>query len=457
MFRRIRFWRFRSVLAVACCALGALAGLRPAEAADAPRALPSIVTSARPALGESDLFGFAHPLQDASDSAQKVIGSDSAQGDFFGWAVGIDGGTAVVGAYGATIDGQEEQGAAYVFTESGGLWTQQAKLVADDGRTFDIFGSAVAISGSVIAIGAYQSDRSHGAVYVFTGAGAHWTQKAKLTADNGANNDCLGWSVATSQGTVIAGSPFAVVDGLQVGAAYVFTPQGDTWLQTQELSASDRAKGDMFGNAISIDGTTAVIANDSASIGGNAGQGAAYVFDGSGGTWSQQAKLVADDGVAFDNFGRSVAVAGPTILVGAPYAAIGDNAFEGAVYAYKGPPQWQQFQKLTASDGVADGYFGWSLGMSGSKAMVGATSYNDTDQGEAYVFSLSDGAWTQTESLTSGDDTLDFFGVTVAISGDNVFVGEPFAHIGDNYDQGAAYAYGPSGDAIFVDGFDGAP
>jgi hypothetical protein len=165
--------------------------------------------------------------------------------------------------------------------------------------------------------------------------------------------------------------------------------------------------------------------------------------------------LIADDGAAFDNFGRSVAISGSTVFVGTPYAVIDNNAFEGAVYAFDGAVSWQQSQKLTAGDGAADGYFGWSVSVSATSAIVGAGSYDDPNQGSAYLFAESGDVWTQTQEVASGDGTgVDFFGWSVAISGSNAIVGEPFAQVAGNEAQGAAYIYAPTADEIFSDGFD---
>jgi len=355
------------------------------------------------------------------------------------------------------VNGQEQQGAVYVFTESNGVWTQTATLTANDGLRFDIFGSEVALSGNVAAIGAYQSNHSVGAVYVFTGSGSAWTQKAKLTADDGVRGDCLGWSVAVSSAGVLAGAPFAIVDGSEVGAVYVFEESGGNWSQTQKLTADNGASGDFFGDAIAMDGEVAVIGADGATIGGNQVQGAAYVFDTSGATWVQKTELTSDDGAAFDNFGRFVAISGTTVFVGAPYAVIDGNAFEGAAYVFEGAGgTWGQTQKLIASDGAANGYFGWSVAVSGTSALIGANSYsNNTNPGLVYKFDKSSGIWAQTQELASGDGTgVDFFGWSVALDGTNAVVGEPFAEVHGVFDQGAAYFYAPASDAIFANGFD---
>src|SRR4029079_15263502 len=149
----------------------------------------------------------------------------------------------------------------------------------------------------------------------------------------------------------------------------------------------DINQGDFFGSTIAADGTTAIVAAEEALVGANQGQGAADVYAGTGGTWTRRAKLTAADGAAFDDFGRSVAVSGSTVFVGAPYAVIDGNGFQGAAYVFSGGgSNWHQDQKLVASDGAADGYFGWSVSVSGDNALVGAGSYNMTRAGEAYSF-----------------------------------------------------------------------
>ena len=440
-----------------CIALGILA----AQAVTA-RELPSLVHA------QAGRVGAAVPgVESAYDAlrlipssipdglggpGQKVVIDNGAQEDFFGWSVAIDGSTAVLGAYGVTVNGHTQQGAAYVFTEADGIWTLAATLTADDGAPFDIFGSEVSLSGTVAAIGAYQADHSRGAVYVFTGSGGQWTQKARLAADDGASQDCLGWSVAVSDSTVIAGAPFAIVDNRQTGAVYVFAPVGGAWGQRQKLTASDAQLGDFFGDAVAIDGATAVIGADSATVDGHVVQGAAYVFDGTSGSWTEQAKLTSDDGAAYDNFGRSVAVSGATALIGAPYA----SSYEGAAYVFDGNgTDWHPGQKLLASDGAPDGYFGWSVALSGDLALVGAGSYSDQNPGHAYVFARSGGVWSETDEKSSGDGAgADYFGWSVAVSGTNALVGEPIATVGANYAQGAAFFYGGSDDVIFANGFD---
>jgi putative cell wall-binding protein len=120
--------------------------------------------------------------------------------------VAIEGETALIGAFGD----EDSRGAAYVFTGSGGSWTQRTKLTAADGAQDDRFGFSVALSGGAAVVGADMHDLSssfeQGAAYVFTGSGGSWTQRRKLIAADGAQDDLFGFSVALSGGTAVVGS-----------------------------------------------------------------------------------------------------------------------------------------------------------------------------------------------------------------------------------------------------------
>ena len=149
------------------------------------------------------------------------------------------------------------------------------------------------------------------------------------------------------------------------------------------------------------------------------------------GNLTETAKLTASDGAAGDYFGHSVAISGNTVVVGADYATVGGNSQQGAAYVFVEPTSgWvstTQTAKLTASDGAADNYFGWSVAVSGNTVVVGelgATGY----QGAAYVFvEPASGGWanaTETAKLTGPDGTtINGFGRSVAISGNTVVVG----------------------------------
>ena len=191
-----------------CCLSGPLA---TAGAAPAPAVAPSF--SAEALLARLAL-------------QQAVLTPGVGQSEQFGFAVALSGDTALVGAEHEATAGTESGGAAYVFTRSGGSWTQQAELVASDGAAdYDYFGYSVAVFGDTALVGA-PSDAiagEAGAAYVFTRTGTTWTARQKLTAVDGVAGDKFGVAVALSgEETALVGARLHVVAGKATGAAYVF-------------------------------------------------------------------------------------------------------------------------------------------------------------------------------------------------------------------------------------------
>ncbi|PYL65608.1 MAG: hypothetical protein DMF20_08385, partial [Verrucomicrobia bacterium] len=172
---------------------------------------------------------------------EKVSSDDGATDDQFGWSVVFAGTTALVGAPNATIGGNGGQGAVYVFTNNNGTWVQTQKLTADDGAAGDTFGISIALSGSTAIIGAPNTNTFQGSAYVFTLSGGTWSQTQKLTADDGTQFNQFGWSVALEGNTALVGSISATVgQNSSQGAVYVFSQSGGTWSQTQKFSSKRR-------------------------------------------------------------------------------------------------------------------------------------------------------------------------------------------------------------------------
>jgi hypothetical protein len=251
---------------------------------------------------------------------QKVTASDGTANSYFGSAAALNGSTALIGA-----DGDNSfQGAAYLFAKSNGSWSEGQKLTASDGGLFDNFGASVALDGSTLVVGANGTtvggNAAQGAVYVFTESNGTWTQTQKLTASDGAAYDNFGLSVALKGSTILVGSPRAAIGGnAGQGALYVFTESNGTWSQTQKLTASDGAANANFGNAVALDGSTALIGTDGSTVGGNTYQGKAYLFTESGGNWSQSDTFIASDGAVDDYFGAPLAWDGATALISTPH------------------------------------------------------------------------------------------------------------------------------------------
>ena len=458
--------------------------------------------------GSSTGYAYAFTFAAGAWTQQaKITATDAAQGDYFGWSVALEGDTALIGAPGDDVSSAFEQGSAYVFVRAGVLWTQQAKLSAADGAGNDQFAWKLALSGDTVLVGAHFDSVGtavkQGSAYAFTRSGGVWSQQAKLVAADGLRDDEFGYGLALSSDTAIIGAPFDDVGGnadqgsayaftrsgaawsqqtqfntgagasdqqfalaiavsgntalagarfekvgnnLRQGAVYVYTRSANVWAQSARLVASDGDVGDNFGNDVAISGDTALIGASGDTIGSTTLQGSAYIFARNGGIWNQQSKLVAADGNSGMEFGRVVAVDADTALIGAPSARIGANFTQGAAYIYtRGAGTWSQQTKLIASDGEVGDYYGLAVALSGDNALV-ASSYDDvaanSDQGSVYAYSRSGTTWSGQTKLNAADRAAgDYFGVAIALSGDTALIGSFFDDVGTNANQGSAYVY----------------
>jgi outer membrane protein assembly factor BamB len=358
------------------------------------------------------------------DELFKLTGSGSASaplGDYFGNAVAINENLIIVGA--APAGGTASSpfippGVAYVYDRSTGQ--EVRKLTGSDVLPFDGFGSAVAVSGNVAIIGAHTKNdvgNSSGAAYVFdvTTGQELW----KLTASDTAEGDLFGDAVATNGTTAIIGAVGVGIDGDNYrydGAAYLFDVA--TGQETHKLTPSDAAVNDKFGNTVAINHNVAVVgAYRSHGFPPDYRKGTAYAFDITSG--QELFKLTASDGVAGDCFGYSVAVDGNIVIVGAPQIATDGT---GAAYLFD-VRTGQELRKLTAHDSATTDRFGVSVAISGNTAIVGTRTVDNL--GSAYLFDVTTGQ--QLAKILPSAPTVDdrFFGHSVAINGDRAIVGMP--------------------------------
>jgi hypothetical protein len=380
----------------------------------------------------------------ASAQAFKFTAANGASRDLFGSAVAISGDTALIGAYGSEANDNADQGVVYIFVRAGMTWSLQQQLSAPDATANDNFGWSVALSGDTALIGAINNGTTNtrqGAAYVFTRTGTVWTLQQKLTATDGAANDNFGWSVALLSNTALIGAHCTVGANRRQGAAYVFTRTGTTWAQQQKLTASDGTAQAAFGSAVALAGNTALIGAPDDDHSNQTLRGSAYVFTRTGTTWTQQQKLSANDGAPLNNFGFAVALSNETALIGAPNS----NQNRGASYVFtRTSTVWTQEQKLVAGDGAASDGFGTSVTLSelnGNRALIGAPGNNST-RGAAYVFTRGGTAWTQLQKHTASDGAInDGFGHTLAESNNTVLIGGPGCTLNNQTEQGAAYTF----------------
>jgi len=387
--------------------------------------------------GPSDALAVTTP---SWDPVKVVADPGPAPSDEFGISTAVWGDVAVVGAW---YD-NAAAGAAYVFKFDGAGWVQQAKLTASDAWMLDLFGTSVDIYEDTIVIGADGDDdkgTASGSAYVFRFEDPNWVEEAKLTAFDGTGGEHFGASVAVWGNSIIVGAPDDNDYGTGSGSAYAFWHNAGSWLEEGKMVASDSSAGDFFGQSVDIRDITTTIIGSPGSDGNDIDSGSAYIFGYEGPYWAEQMKLWASDGQLDDEFGRAVSIDANYIIVGAS-----GNAGDGAAYIFNyDDPNWAEQAKLTTSNPASTGSeFGRAVSISNNYAAVGAPyDYaNGTDAGSVYVFNRQGSTWpNRTRLLIDESDTEgDYFGCSVAVGGSYIIGGAGGDDENGN-NAGAAYIF----------------
>ncbi len=362
-----------------------------------------------------------------SFSRQELSPSDG-QGELFGSSVALSGTTALVGAWLTNY----QTGAAYVFTESAGVWSQQAKLTASDAEPDSNFGYSVALSGTSALIGADGVNGAMGVAYVFTESAGVWSQQAELSAPWGSDPSpysYFGASVALSGTTAVIGAYGAY----GCGAAYLFTESDGVWSQRSYEADPSGTAGDDFGISVALSGTMVLVG----APGADEGVGAAYSFSVANGGWTEQAEVPPGPGA--HSFGLSVALSGTAALIGADAS----NNGSGAAYIYtESAYVWTEQAELTAADATPGSLFGSSVALSATEALIGAYGRSNYT-GAVYLFVASHGVWPKrSEERDPAGTDGDEFGISVALSGTTGLVGATgYGPEGPNGPDGVAFIY----------------
>ncbi len=350
-------------------------------------------------------------------------------GAHLGWAVDVGGTWLVGGAPGVSTV------ALYNNPKAENPPQTPQQTIRSPGQTGDRFGYSVSISNDWLAVGAPSGDgriRESGVVYLFqlqrSADGTFlWEQKAKLEAIDAARGAQLGFAVALSGGTLVVGAPYDSDHGTRAGSVYVFELSGGNWTQNAELHANNDGRPfDLFGSSVAIDGSTLVVG---ASFADHLGEflnfGAAYVFEKSLGSWSQTKKLVAAEAFRRGNiqFGASVAIRGSLIAAGAPGDDVsGQNAGSAYVFERSGS-DWSRIP-LTIEDSGPRKQLGTSVDIGNGRIAVGAPFDGEggRDAGAAYLFKRQDSGWTQELKLLHRKASS-AFGQSIVIHENEVFPG----------------------------------
>ena len=365
----------------------------------------------------------------------KVEAVDGASGFQFGTSVDIQGNEVIVGAPGA----DNQLGAVYVYLRSGNEWTSQHRISPSDGQDGESFGRALAYAGFDLIIGAPENSNVNGAnagiVYLYSRAVDNWNFESTVLASNRLIQPLFGTAVAISDSFAVVGAQGKEGDS---GAAYVFERVGDGWTQVSELAASDGAPGDLFGKAVAVSGNVIVVGAPGDDNERGVDAGAAYIFLRGSMGWSEQVRLVSSDGTADDQYGSAVTIDGSTISIGAPLADTPLGSEAGKVYIYEeNGPSWAEQVIISLADGTQGDNFGTSLALENTTLVIGATE-TTANTGRVYVFEEVGFAWVREAVLTSSDvENGDRFGSDVDIDDNYIIAGAPL----HNSEQGAAYVF----------------
>jgi hypothetical protein len=392
------------------------------------------------ALGASGLF---LPWQET----QRVTSRDGALGDAFGVSVALDGNRALIGADQATWG----PGSAYVFLRSGALWVEEQKLVSSDGGFDDRFGGSVGLDGDTAVVGAklaeVDGNDHQGAVYVFERVDGAWIEQQKLIAADGAKQDIFGTAVAIEGDTVMVSAPSDDIGAnLGQGSVYVFVRQGEVWVEQQKLVISDGQPNHLLGlSNIALQGDRAVVGAESATVDGINNKGAAYVLARVGGVWVEEARLTAEAATQGIKVGSSVALEGARVVAGARGDTDTAEA-QGTAYIFdKVGDTWVETQRIVASDAQEFSVFGWSAALYGGRILVGGLSGNPA-QGAVYSFHREGAEWVEEQRITVGEP-LNLFGYALVMDEDLALIGALAST-----QTGAAYFFRRT--SLFADGFE---
>lgn len=437
-----------AILAAMAVATGC--GGQPADVGESDIGATIDESNAKPSLNKKSPFGNAPSLKPQNGGGpvgvlpqNKLLPSDGQAHDEFGVSVGISGNTVVVGSiYDDDLGG--DAGSAYVFVEDNGVWTQQAKLMAKDARANDYFGISVAIAGDRILVGAAEAgnNNSHtGAVYVYERVNKVWSLVQKLTPVGGTTNDYFGYAVALEGNVAVIGAPQADQVGFDSGAAFIYRHDGTQFVEEDRIWASTGGAFGFFGGSVAISGSTVLVGQWDDGSAQN--KGSVFAYRENAGTWLEEDELIASDASANDTFGFSLAIYNSKAFIGAPFRD-GACVNSGAVYVFgRYNDTWCQEQIIEPEDKNASQAFGSAVGLWGDMAAIG--SYWDQDNGDysgsVYAYRYVEKVWSPLFKYLPNDGVVgQLFGISVAMDNDRVVAGAN----GDDdngIDSGAAYQF----------------
>lgn len=383
------------------------------------------------APGEPAVYVFDRVGASWEREAKLTVGSENSNRGF-GTDVALDNEeTVLVGAPASGGNDGAESGRCYVFSRSDREWNLQMTLAPDDGDGLPRFGGSVSLDRNTALVGVDGGRTRSGRAYVFTRGASGWGRSGQLAHTNESPGNHFGHDVALDGDTALVSAPGVDVGSMEdAGTVYVYTRAGDSWTLQTELVSHDLGAGDDFGTSVAIDGTTVLVGAVSVDTEDVDDAGAAYVFTGSGPSWSEQSKLLAEDPASGARFGVSVALDGRTALVGAPESSLEQETDVGAAYAFtRSGDEWHQ-QKIPAVDPFPfPTAFGFAVDLHDEAALVGAPLHSPSASGRPVGAAWLFGRGFSRDEISNAKYGLDFAGLSTETAGalEELYNRQPFA------------------------------
>ena len=313
--------------------------------------------------------------------------------------------------------------------------------------TSDNYGNSVVSDGTVLVVGVPDADpggaTNAGMVYVYRHDGQNWIEEAALSASDGGTHDNFGERVALHSDRIVVGAPFHDGLGSDAGAAYIFQYSSGSWSEEKKLEASDGAASDRFGTSVAIEGTTVVVSSPYDDE-GFTDRGAVYVYDYAGkfAGWQETTKLTQAAGESWAYFGTHVELDGGLMAVGASHTY---NDDKGEIHLFENSGGWSETGTISPPNLPAWVHFGAFFDLKGDLLVAGLPEDDTqtTNAGSVLVLRNVGGNWTEETTLYAPTPTAsDWFGNGVAVDGDTIVVGAPYAdHQGSDAGMAFTYAY----------------
>lgn len=318
-----------------------------------------------------------------------LVAPDGISEDRFGVAVALSGDVLVVGAYWRVEEGRLNQGAVYIYERRDGSWVFVRRLLAFDGQANNFYGFSLAFDGTHLVVGAPGNSElasDGGAAYVYRRlSNGTWQLQTKLRPQGVADNALAGISVAVAGSTIAVGAPQDRVGEHDAqGRVYVYRLAAGTWTQQATLWDPDGHANDFFGSAVSLAAGQLLVGALGVSLPGApyAGQAYWYLPNEQGG-WTPLRRLQAPVAQARAAFGAAVALAPPRALVGASSEDTGAQVDRGRVYVFDAlGSEREQISVLTPYEAGPYTYFGRSLALAQGSVLVGGPERMGDNPGE---------------------------------------------------------------------------